>query len=324
MCTAFTYQKGSLYFGRNMDIEYAFGEQVVITPRDYPISTKCCGIIPSHYAIIGMANVTDNYPLYAEAANEKGLCMAGLNFPSNAVYHLSSEIKKTAVTPYELILFVLGQCGSLSEAKALLSQIELVAIPFNQALPLAPLHWIVSDSSGSITVESTASGMHIYDNPYGVLTNNPPFPFHVENVRQFLHLSAQYPDNRFSQSLQLTPFGQGVGAIGIPGDFSPASRFIKTLFCKANSMSDDTENSCVAQVFHILDSVAMVRGTVITGEGRPDITTYSCCINASSGTYYYKTYENNQITKIQLTQERMSGKDLIMFPLRTQQQMFTE
>ena len=86
MCTALTYVKGSLFFGRNMDIEYRFGEKVVITPREYIFKFKREGDFKNCYALIGMANVTDDYPLYAEACNEKGLCMAGLNFPFNAKY----------------------------------------------------------------------------------------------------------------------------------------------------------------------------------------------------------------------------------------------
>lgn len=324
MCTAFTFHNDALYFGRNMDLEYEFGESVVITPRHYGIATKACGTISTHYAMMGMANVTSHYPLYAEAVNERGLCMAGLNFPGNARYLSKAEVTKQPVTPYELILYVLGTCATLAEARALLAKLDLVAIPFLPSLPLASLHWLISDASGSLTVEPTPSGLRVYENPHGVLTNNPPFPFHLDNVRQYLHLSAGSPENHFSPALPLTPFCQGAGAIGLPGDFSSASRFVKTLFCRENSHCDQTEAACVAQVFHILDAVALVRGTVITPEGKMGITTYSCCIDVKAGIYYYKTYENSQITKIQLTEERMEQRDLICFPLRKQPQFVTE
>ena len=324
MCTAFRLVNDSLYFGRNMDLEVSFGESVVITPREYPITTRFCGTLSSHYAMIGMANVTNGYPLYAEAANEKGICMAGLNFPGNAWYLPESEVTKQAVTPFELIPFLLGTCETLAEVRQRLSGIELVDVPFLPTMPLAPLHWIISDKTGSLTLECTRSGMQVYENPYDVLTNNPPFPFHCENVRQYLHLSAGYPENRFSGELSLSPFGQGAGAIGLPGDFSPASRFVKAVFCKSNSRCAPTEEACVSQVFHILDSVAMVRGSVITPEGKEDITTYSCCINATEGSYFYKTYENNQLTKVPLTAERRQGKELLIFPLRTRQAIAVE
>lgn len=307
-----------------MDIEYTFGESVVITPRGFRFPLKRLGTLAVSHALIGMASVTEGYPLYAEAANEKGLCMAGLNFPRNAVYTPESEIKKKAVTPYELILYILGSCGNLSEAEELLTETEIADIPFSPSLPLAPLHWIVSDASGSIVIESTAEGLRIYDNPYGVLTNNPPFPFHRENIRQFLHLSAEFPENRLSTEHALYPFGQGAGAIGLPGDYSPASRFVKAFFCKTNSVCGDSEDSCTAQVFHILDSVAMVRGTVLTPDGKPDFTTYSCCINASKGIYYYKTYENSRVTEVALTKERKNSQKLLVFPLRTEPDLLRE
>ena len=313
-----------MYFGRNMDIEYSFGESVVITPRNFPIFTKRSGTFASHYAMIGMATVSGGYPLYAEAANEKGLCMAGLNFPSNAKYLDERDCSGKLIAPYELIPFLLGTCENLEQARDALRSVSIVAIPFSAELPLAPLHWIISDASGSLTLECTESGAHVYDNPFGVLTNNPPFLFHCENVRQYLHLSARYPENSFSGEFRLTPFGQGVGAVGLPGDFSPASRFVKALFCKANSVCPQDEAACVSQVFHILDSVAMVRGTVVTGEGKHDITTYSCCINATAGVYYYKTYECSQIVRVPLGGARAEGAELSIFPLRTRQEFITE
>ena len=317
MCTAFTLPGESLYFGRNMDLECGFGEAVVITPRNFPLSTKCAGTMPSHYSMIGMAHVADNYPLYAEAVNEKGLCAAGLNFPGNACYRPHPSPRRRGLAPYELIPYLLGRCGTLTEARTLLQRVELVEIPFRPDLPLAPLHWLVSDASGSLVVEQTAAGMQIYENPFGVLTNNPPFPFHCENARQYLGLSARLPENTFAPALSLSPFGMGAGAFGLPGDFSPASRFIKTLFCRMNSCCGPDPASRVAQVFHILDAVAMVRGTVLTREGKPDLTTYSCCMDAAAGAYYYKTYENSRITRVVLTHEKGEGIELSVFPIRS-------
>lgn len=320
MCTAFSFFKDTLYFGRNMDFPHSFGERVVITPRNYPLSTKRAGVLPSHYAIIGMAHVAGNYPLYAEAANEKGLCAAGLNFPDNAFYRPEEELKeeegKIFLAPYELIPYLLGKCADLAQARTLLKRVELAALPYSPALPLAPLHWLVSDASGSLTVEQTREGLKLYENPFGVLTNNPPFPFHAENLRQYLSLAAPPPENRLCPTLSLTPFGEGMGAMGLPGDFSPASRLVKAFFCKQNSLCSPDEDACVQQVFHVLDSVAMVRGAVRTADGLADSTTYSCCICPASGSYYYKTYSNSRITRVKLTEERKSCTDLLVFALR--------
>lgn len=317
MCTSIAMTGNEFYFGRNLDLEYSFGEKVFVTPRNYPIARKTGDPLEHHYAMIGMAGGAEDYPLYAEAANEKGLCMAGLNFPGNARYAAQAESGRENLTPYELILWVLGTCASVDEAKRLLENTRLTAIPFREGLPVAPLHWHIADREQSIVVESCADGLHVYDNPAGVLTNNPPFPYHLTNLRCYLNLTAKSPENRFGGGLGLEPFGQGMGAIGLPGDFSPSSRFVKASFLRENSAGDLTP----AQFFHILDAVAMVRGAVVTPEGRCDITAYSCCIDADHGIYYYKTYENNQIAAVDLFREDLDGRELKRYELIRDQQI---
>jgi len=125
----------------------------------------------TRYAIIGMAYVQGDYPLYYDAINEKGLGVAGLNFVGNAVY-FPAQAERDNVTQFELIPWLLGQCATLREARELLGCINLLNEPFSPELPLAQLHWLIADQTGSITVESTADGLHVYDNPVGVLTNN--------------------------------------------------------------------------------------------------------------------------------------------------------
>lgn len=320
MCTCITYENGDFYFGRNLDLEYAFGEKVVITPRNYRFSFRKLPQMEHHYAMIGMAAVAGDYPLYAEAVNEKGLGIAGLNFPGNA-YYREEQPQKDNVTPYELIPWLLGQCASVKEAEALLERANLLNILFAVTMPLAPLHWMLADREKCLVAEATESGVHLYENPYGVLTNNPPFPYYQMHLRNYLHLSSSSPDCRFAKELDLSPYGQGMGAAGLPGDFSPASRFVKAAFLKWNSQAPKEELPNVTQFFHILDGVAMVRGAVMTPEGKADITTYSCCVNADRGIYYYKTYENSQIQAVGMGNENLDGCQLKICELETQQQI---
>lgn len=325
MCTSLAMNMGDFFFGRNMDIEYEFGERVVITPRNLPLAFRRTGRLERHYAMIGMASVEDGYPLYAEAVNEKGLCMAGLNFPQNAYYPETEEAGRENVSPFELIPWVLGRCSTLDEAKKLLDRTHLTALPFSERLPLAPLHWHIADKESSIIMEPVREGVKIYENPVGVLTNNPTFDFQLMNLNQYLNLTAEYPADRFEPSGRLRPFGQGMGSIGLPGDPSPVSRFVRAAFYRSNSVCGDSgekygsEEGCVSQFFHILDSVQMVSGSVITPTGLLDKTTYSCCMNASKGIYYYKTYENNRITAVSMTQRDMERCRLREFALRRKQ-----
>lgn len=320
MCTCITYKNGDFYFGRNLDLEYTFGEKVVITPRNYPFSFKALPNMAEHYAMIGMAAVYEGYPLYAEAVNEKGLGIAGLNFPGNAVYRDRIEGKDN-VAPYELFPWILGQCATVEEAKELLRRINLLNIPFAGALPLAQLHWMIADEKSCIVLEAVEDGVHIYENAYGVLTNNPPFPYYQMHLSNYRNLTAKTPENQFAKELALPVYGQGIGGIGLPGDFSPVSRFVKAAFLKWNSHSDPDELSDVTQFFHILDAVAMVKGAVMTEEGKCDMTTYSCCINVKTGTYYYKTYENSQIQEIRMRNEDLEDRRLKIFELSKQQKI---
>lgn len=316
MCTSIALTTGDFYFGRNLDLEYTFGEQVAVTPRQYPFVFRKAGECGRHHAMIGMATVVDGYPLYAEAANEKGLCIAGLNFPDNAFYPAQLCEDKVNVSPFELPLWVLGQCAGVEEARALLERTHIVAIPFSDRMPLAPLHWHIADRERSIVVECMRDGMRIYDNPVGVLTNNPPFDFQMTNLRQYMALRSGEPENSLAAGLELAPFGRGFGAIGLPGDFSPVSRFVKAAFLRCNAVCEGEESSSVSQFFHLLDAVAMPRGAVRAGD-LWDITTYSCCINASKGVYYYKTYDNSQITAVDMRREDLEDSQVRSFALET-------
>lgn len=320
MCTCITYKNGDFYFGRNLDLEYTFGEQVVITPRNYELKFRKLPSIFHHYAMIGMATVAQNYPLYAEAVNEKGLGIAGLNFPGNACYQKEDTNKKN-VTPFELIPWILGQCASVKEARERLEELNLLDEAFAEKMPLSPLHWMIADKEECIIMECIQDGIHIYENPYGVLTNNPPFPYYQMHLNNYLNLSSENPKNGFAPEIPLNTYGQGMGAIGLPGDYSPASRFVKAAYLKWNSRSSEEENANVSQFFHILDGVSMVRGSVITPEGREDITTYSCCINADQGIFYYKTYDNNRIQAVRMQKENLDSEDLKIFDLELKQQI---
>lgn len=324
MCTSIAMHQPRFLFGRNLDLEYTFGQQPVMMPRNFPFALRRAGEMNAHFAMIGMATVQKGYPLFAEAMNEKGLGMAGLHFPGNAFYSPREAPEKINLTPFELIPYVLGQCETVSEARTMLRQIHLLALPFDENTPLSPLHWHLADRHESLVLEVMADGMHLYDNPANVMTNNPPFDFHLTNLHQYLNLTATRGENRFSKSLPLAAFGNGLGGIGLPGDLSPASRFVRATFMLHNSVCDPDEESCVTQYFHLLDSVAMVRGSVLTGEKLYDLTNYACCFSAETKTFYYKTYRNNRITAIQMREEEMAGAEMRCYPLRDRQDFARE
>ncbi|MBQ2266589.1 MAG: linear amide C-N hydrolase, partial [Clostridia bacterium] len=143
MCTAISYNAEGHFFGRNLDLERGYNERVVITPRNYKFKMRCGERLQKHYALIGMAALAGEFPLYFEAVNEKGLCMAGLNFPNNAVYH-PEDSGKINIAPFEFIPYILGRCKDIAEAEELLTEINLVDINYSDELRLSPLHWLIS------------------------------------------------------------------------------------------------------------------------------------------------------------------------------------
>ena len=314
MCTAATYKTKDFYFGRTLDYEFSYKEEVTITPRNYEFKFRNKETINNHYAIIGMAYVAENYPLYYDAINEKGLGMAGLNFVGNAHYN-ETEQEKDNIAQFEFIPWILSQCATTKEAKTLIEKINLLNVSFNAQLPLAQLHWIISDSEESITVEAVKEGIKVYDNPVGVLTNNPPFDKQLFALNNYMNLSNKSPKNSFAQNLELQQYSRGMGAIGLPGDLSSQSRFVRVAFVKMNSVSGEDENESVSQFFHILNSVDQQRGCCQLDDGKYEITIYTSCCNATKGIYYYTTYDNHQITAIDMHKENLDGESLIRYPL---------
>lgn len=323
MCTAATYKTKDFYMGRTLDYEFSYGEEITITPRNYPFKFRYTGEDSSHYAIIGMAHVTDEYPLYYDAVNEKGLGMAGLNFVGNAVYGEPVDGSKN-VAQFEFIPWILSKCGNLDEARKALSTLNLVGTPYSDNFPAAKLHWIIADKSGAITVESVAEGLKIYDNPVGVLTNNPPFDRQMFMLNNYMHLSPKQPKNMFPENVGLETYSRGMGALGLPGDLSSASRFVRIAFVKTNSISGEGENDSVGQFFHILGSVDQQRGCCEVAEGKYEITIYTSCWNADKGIYYYTTYTNHQITAVDMHRENLDGTSLVRYKMIQEENILSQ
>ena len=314
MCTAVTYKKKDFYFGRTLDYEFSYGDEIIITPRNFEFNFRMGKKMENHYAIIGMAHVAGDYPLYYDAINEKGLGIAGLNFVGNAYYNDCADGQDN-IAQFELIPWILCQCETVKEVRELLKNINITNEPFSEKFPLAQLHWIIADKDEAIIVESMKDGLKVYDNPVGVLTNNPPFDKQMFELNKYMNLSSKSPQNNFSNKLNMEYYSRGMGGIGLPGDLSSQSRFVRVSFVKMNSVSGDDEKSSVSQFFHILNSVDQQRGCCDVGDGKYEITIYTSCCNASKGIYYYTTYNNHQITGVNMFKENLDGDKIIKYPV---------
>ncbi len=323
MCTAISLNTNSHYFGRNLDLDMSYGEEVCVMPRRFPLEFRKTGKTDNHFALIGMATVVGGIPLFYDAVNEYGLAMAGLNFPENAFYE-DEKPDMENVAPFEFIPWILSQCRTVADARKKLEKLNLVNITFSEKLPNSPLHWMICDKDESVVVEAMKDGLHIYDNPVGVLTNNPPFDYQLFNLNNYRSLQADNGENRLSRKIELNEYCRGLGGLGLPGDVSSMSRFVRASFGKLNSVCEENESSSVSQFFHLLASVSMVRGTCKAESGKWDITVYSSCMNTDKGLYYYTTYDNSRITCIDMHKENLDGKEICRFPLRLKEEIFFE
>ena len=308
MCTAVCFNG---YVGRNLDIEKEYGEAIIITPRMYTLPFRREKNIKEHFAFIGIGTQSRGYPLYYDAANEHGLYMAGLNYVGNAKYHAPRD-GSINLAPYELIPYILARCKDVEDARTELERVNLVSIPFSRELPTSELHFIITDRESAITVEPDEAGLSIYENKVGILANNPSFPYHVHNLNNYASLTNEPIINRFPNVVEFNEYSRGMGALGLPGDLSSESRFIRAAFHKLyHRPSGD-----VTDIFHLLSTVAMPNGSLKLDDSY-EITAYSSAVNLKSLTYYYKTYGSTTLCSADLFSENLSSPSLISYPLVT-------
>ncbi len=314
MCTglALETKDGLHLFGRNMDIEYSFNQSIIFIPRNFKCVNKSNKKeLTTKYAVLGMGTIFDDYPTFADGMNEKGLGCAGLNFPVYVSYSKEDIEGKTNIPVYNFLLWVLANFSSVEEVKEALKNANIVDIPISENIPNTTLHWMISDITGKfIVVEQTKEKLNVFDNNIGVLTNSPTFDWHVANLNQYVSLRYnQVPEFKLGDQ-SLTALGQGTGLVGLPGDFTPASRFVRVAFLRDAMIKNDKDSIDLIEFFHILNNVAMVRGSTRTIEEKSDLTQYTSCMCLEKGIYYYNTYENNQINAIDMNKENLDGNKI--------------
>lgn len=307
MCTVFSFKKNGFFFCRNMDIECSFGEKLVIVNNEYKFDYKYIEDsekFKKRYKMMGIASVIENTPMFAEGFNEKGLCLAALNFPGHNSYKEKIEKEKLNLCPHEIISYITSYAANVQEALDIFKNLNIVKEPFRDYLPIAPMHFFLSDENESYVIEPVDGKINIYENPLEILTNNPAFPFHLDNVCHYLNLS---PKN-----LKKDSFAEGLSTVGLPGDLSPAGRFVRMNYYLKNALRVE-EKFSAPDLFHLLDCVKMVRGSVVTKENNYDITTYSAIIDVKKQIYYIKTYDNPNISAYIMDTKDNFSKGLLIY-----------
>lgn len=277
MCTSVSFKKnGKFLFGRNLDLEYEFGDGVLFMPRNYPLRLRSGEIALRHYALMGVGIVKGDYPLYADGMNEHGLCIAGLRFPDSSGYSMTAKDGYTNLAPFEIIPYLLAKCKNTEEARAVLDRCNVVDIPFDDDTPNAPMHFHISDGADDLTLEFYGGKMNVYENTPGVLTNSPPFPFHLYNLSHYLRIGRDTPKSQMGAVI----FGAGLSSCGLPGDFSSTSRFVRAAWLRENFECDAASEA--RALLSLLQLVAVPEGCVMTESGKRHFTRYSAVMDTEN------------------------------------------
>lgn len=313
MCTGvrFNDANGNMYFGRNLDWSVGYGQKIVVTPKGYRYHSAFLGEMAPKYALIGMGIIEENVPLYFDCGNEAGLAIAGLNFPGYAQYASDAVEGKMNVAAYEFPLWVAMNFETVDEVEAALKNVAIVAKPINEKYPVSMLHWIIGDKTRSIVVEYTAAGMQIFHNDVDVLTNQPGYGWHKENLRNYMNITSPQPEKVTWGKAELTAFGSGSLMRGLPGDFYSPSRFVRVAYYNTHYPVKSTEEENVSRLFHTLAGVAMIDGGAQMADGEFEKTVYTGGFSAATKTYYWNTYDDPAIQKAALGDYDINSAELL-------------
>lgn len=312
MCTAvwFVDADGNFYMGRNLDWGCGYGQKVVVTPRGWTWKARHAGTVVATSAIIGMGVLsqrTTGLPLYFDCANEAGLMVEGLSFAAGFAHYYKPEAGKTNVTSYELPLWLASRFATVEEVEQAAQDLVITDDQSSPEFAPTPLHWIVADKNSAIVLEQDAKGLHVYKDGFGVLTNQPGFGFHEQNMRNYIALTNQWPGNKTLGSQKVTPLGVGPSIIGMPGDTSSISRFVRVAFLNANYPAQNGEKDNITRLFRTLGSVGMVKGLSKMADGSFEYTIYTAGWSSRSHTYYYSTYDDPAIRAVRLDDKKASA-----------------
>lgn len=296
MCTAMTLrsQSNELFFGRTMDFSHDIIPQLYIVPDTYTwnnsINKKQ---MKNKYRFIGLGQELEGLLGFFDGVNEKGLAAAVLYFAGYAQYDTCAANGREPIASIDFLQYILGSCASVQELSILLPHIAIIGIPDPVTKTMAPLHWMVTDRSGACAViEVTGSRPELIDNPVGVMSNSPDLRWHITNLRNYMEASPKQSEEAYWDSIRLTPFGQAGGTVPLPGGFTSPERFVRTAYLKAQLPMPKDSSEAINACFHIMESVSIPKGAVITSRNTYDYTKYTAFMNISTCEYYYKTYDD--------------------------------
>lgn len=306
MCTTigFSYEGGTV-FGRTLELGMKLDNDIVVIPR------KMEGLIQtsdrsfgSKYAVIGTGFL--NMTTLGDGMNEEGLMGSSNLFPGYASFADEAEEGKINLTDAQAFNYLLSRCKDIAEVKEEAAKMVLLQKGDGAEDFSTGMHFFFMDAEGKgLVLEPRDGRLLAYDNPYGVLTNAPEFPWHVTNLKNYLNIQAKNVEDTLFNGNTITKFGEGSGLVGLPGDFTPPSRFVRAAFFVSATPKDLERQAAILQGFRILSQSDIPTGAVIDPkEGNNDETLYTAIMDTKKKAYFVKCHDNINIQAFYLDDYR--------------------
>lgn len=298
MCTTvgFSYNKG-IVFGRTLEMGVKLDNHILYVPKDYP---NFINTYEAKYAVIGTGFMKQ--PALGDGINEMGLMGSNNLLPHYASFSKEPAEGKINLTTASAFNFLLSRCRDVEEVRNEAEIMNIITHGETEEDISIPMHFFFKDKSGNAIVLEPKDGQLLaYDNPYGVLTNAPEFPWHVINLKNYINLQPENIEETDFNGVPVTKFGNGSGLVGLPGDFSPPSRFVRSAYFVANTPKDLARQEAILQAFRILSQADIPTGAVVdTKEGNNDETLYTAVMDTNKKAYFIKHHDNINIQSFYL------------------------
>jgi choloylglycine hydrolase len=316
---------GSIIHARTLEFGLDLKSNVIVIPRGFARA----GLTPdgkpgltyaSKYASVGANGV--GLPYLFDGLNEKGLAVGTFYFPTTAGYmpYAPADAGRT-LAPWQVGSWILENFASVDEVRANIGKVVVADVVFKEWGFTPPVHYVVHDETGkSIVIEYVEGALHVHDNPLGVMSNTPSFDWHMTNLRNYVNLSVQNAAPVKLGPVTLQPTGQGSGMHGVPGDFTPPSRFVRAAIYSASVLPSATGQEAVLQAFHILNQFDIPKGAARDREKDEhgnivaDYTLWTSANDLKARRFFIRTYDNSQIRSVDLMSQNLDAKDIVTYP----------
>ncbi|MCG7337910.1 choloylglycine hydrolase family protein [Staphylococcus sp. ACRSN] len=317
MCTGFSVlsPQNINYLARTMDFDFEFNGIPIAVPSKYNWTFDVQGPTELDYGFIGTGVMVGRYS-FGDGVNERGLAISNHYFTGEASYASESREGYFNMGPEEFIVWALGLNDSIETLKENINKVNIIAVENKALNNIPPLHFIITDRTGdTISVEPNAGLLTVKENPVHVLTNNPKLEWHLENVKNYVHLTPENGrEKQFGEQVFATLGVEG-GTHGLPGGFTSAERFIRATYLRHHlEMDPEDERQNINNCFKVLDNVSIPRGAVIDNN-MAHYTQYQCVLQCHNPAYFIKPYHSSEVFEVSLDESLLNKEEITYFSL---------